>query len=271
MTKLGLNLKQAVPFAIALGIWFCPVPAGLTAPAWHLFAVFAAAIASVLIGAFPLLTASMLAVGAIVLTGTITPAQAYSGFANSSVLLVVVAFIVAQAVVKSGLGRRISLFMVSRFGGSSLGLAYSIVLTDAAIAPAFPSNTARGGVLFPIVLSVVDGGGLQARGPRRTPAGRLPHVLRDGEPRGLFGALDDGHLLQPDRRADRAESRTRDQLRQMVPRLRGAIAHRDRAPAPHRGEDLPAPAWARHPRPPQPRAGNSPAWGACRATSGSRP
>ena len=154
-----------MPFAIALGIWFCPVPAGLTAPAWHLFAVFAAAIASVLIGAFPLLTASMLAVGAIVLTGTITPAQAYSGFANSSVLLVVIAFIVAQAVVKSGLGRRISLFMVSRFGGSSLGLAYSIVLTDAAIAPAFPSNTARGGVLFPIVLSVVKGAGSKPEDP----------------------------------------------------------------------------------------------------------
>ena len=166
MTKLGLNLKQAVPFVIAFGIWFCPVPAGLTAPAWHLFAVFAAAIGSVLIGAFPLLTASMLAVGAIVLTGTITPAQAYSGFANSSVLLVVVAFIVAQAVVKSGLGRRISLFMVSRFGGSSLGLAYSIVLTDAAIAPAFPSNTARGGVLFPIVLSVVTGAGSKPEEPK---------------------------------------------------------------------------------------------------------
>jgi DASS family divalent anion:Na+ symporter len=165
MTKLRLNFKQAVPFVIAIGIWFCPVPAGLTAPAWHLFAVFAAAIASVLIGAFPLLTASVLAVGAIVLTGTITPAQAYSGFANSSVLLVVVAFIVAQAVVKSGLGRRISLFMVSRFGGSSLGLAYSIVLTDAAIAPAFPSNTARGGVLFPIVLSVVTGAGSKPEEP----------------------------------------------------------------------------------------------------------
>ncbi len=155
----ALRLKRATPFAIALVIWFLPVPAGLTAPAWHLFAVFAAAIASVLLGAFPLLTASMLAVGAIVLTKTITPEQAYSGFANSSVLLVVVAFIVAQAVVKSGLGRRISLFMVSLFGGSSLGLAYSIVLTDAAIAPAFPSNTARGGVLYPIVLSVAKGAG----------------------------------------------------------------------------------------------------------------
>jgi divalent anion:Na+ symporter, DASS family len=165
MTKLRLTPKQAVPFAIALGIWFCPIPAGLTAPAWHLFAVFAAAIGSVLIGAFPLLTASMLAVGAIVLTGTITPEQAYAGFANSSVLLVVIAFIVAQAVVKSGLGRRVSLFMVSRFGGSSLGLAYSIVLTDAAIAPAFPSNTARGGVLFPIVLSVARGAGSKPEEP----------------------------------------------------------------------------------------------------------
>lgn len=159
MTPQPLMLRRAILIAIALGIWFSPVPAGLTAPAWHLFAVFAAAIGSVLIGAFSLLMAAMIAAGAIVLTGTLTPVQAFSGFANSSVLLVVVAFIVAQAVVKSGLGRRISLFMVSRFGGSSLGLAYSIVLTDAAMGPAFPSNTARGGVLFPIVLSVARGAG----------------------------------------------------------------------------------------------------------------
>ncbi len=107
----------------------------------------------------------MIAVAAVVLTGTVTAAKAFSGFANPSVLLVVIAFLVAQAVVKSGLGRRISLFMVSRFGSSSMGLAYSIVLTDAAIAPAFPSNTARGGVLFPIVLSVAQGSGSRPDDP----------------------------------------------------------------------------------------------------------
>ena len=154
-----LLAKRAVPFAIAIGIWFTPVPAGLTAQSWHLFALFVAAISSVLVGAFPLLTASLIAVATVVLTGTIDAGKAFSGFANASVLLVVIAFIVAQAVVKSGLGRRISLFMVSLFGGSSTGLAYSIVLTDAVIAPAFPSNTARGGVLFPIVLSVAQGTG----------------------------------------------------------------------------------------------------------------
>jgi DASS family divalent anion:Na+ symporter len=161
----SLLIRRTLPFAVALGIWFAPVPAGLTAPAWHLFAVFASAIVAVLDGGFPLLTSTMLAVAAVVLTGTITPAQAFSGFANASVLLVVVAFLVAQAVVKCGLGRRISLFMVSWFGGSSLGLAYSIVLTDALIAPAFPSNTARGGVLFPIVLSVAEGSGSKPDDP----------------------------------------------------------------------------------------------------------
>src|SRR5262249_17923726 len=108
-----VRLKQAFPFVLAIGIWFAPVPAGLTAPAWPLFAVFVAAIASVLVGAFSLLTATMLAVGAVVFTGTLSPTKAFGGFANASVLLVVVAFLVAKAVVKSGLGRRISLFIVS--------------------------------------------------------------------------------------------------------------------------------------------------------------
>jgi DASS family divalent anion:Na+ symporter len=154
---LGLLVKRAFPFALAIGIWYTPVPHGLTAPAWHLFAVFVAAIAAVLMGAFPLLTSTILAVAVVVLTGTISPAKAFGGFANASVILVVIAFLVTQAVVKSGLGRRISLFMVSRFGRSSVGLAYSIVLTDAVIAPGFPSNTARGSVLYPIVLSVAQG------------------------------------------------------------------------------------------------------------------
>jgi len=157
--NIRLMIKRAVPFALALSIWLAPVPAGLSPQAWHLFAVFVSAIAAVLVGVYSLLTSTTLAVAAVVLTNTITPAEAFGGFANTSVLLVVIAFLVAQAVVKSGLGRRISLFMVSRFGRSSLGLAYSIVVTDAVIAPAFPSNTARGGVLFPIVLSVAEGSG----------------------------------------------------------------------------------------------------------------
>jgi DASS family divalent anion:Na+ symporter len=159
MTSFRRQLMRAIPLALALGIWFWPIPAGLTREAWHLFAIFAAAIVAVILNSFPLLTASLLAVSAAVLTRTVDPAKAFAGFANQSVLLVVVAFLVANAVVKSGLGRRISLFVVSAFGRSTLGLGYSIFVTDAMIAPAFPSNTARGGVLYPIILSLARSSG----------------------------------------------------------------------------------------------------------------
>jgi divalent anion:Na+ symporter, DASS family len=159
MTEFRRQLMRALPFVLALGIWFWPIPAGLTKESWHLFAIFAAAIVAVILNSFPLLTASLLAVAAAVLTRTVDPAKAFAGFANQSVLLVVVAFLVANAVVKSGLGRRISLLVVSAFGRSTLGLGYSIFVTDAMIAPAFPSNTARGGVLYPIILSLSQNSG----------------------------------------------------------------------------------------------------------------
>ena len=101
----------------------------------------------------------MMAVAAAVLTRAVTPEKAFAGFANSSVLLVVIAFLVAYGVVKCGLGQRLSLMVVSVFGRSTLGLGYSIFVTDAVIAPAFPSNTARGGVLFPIVLALAQNAG----------------------------------------------------------------------------------------------------------------
>ena len=146
---------------VALGVllWTWPVPEGLTAPAWHLFAIFAATIVSVIVGAFPILTASVLGVAVAVLTGVLPPARAYAGFANATILLIVVAFLLARAVVKCGLGQRLGYLVVALFGRSTLGLGYSVFLLDAVIAPAFPSNTARGGVLYPVAFSLAQGGG----------------------------------------------------------------------------------------------------------------
>jgi DASS family divalent anion:Na+ symporter len=153
------HLARAATLALACAIWFTPVPDGLTVPAWHLFALFATAIFSVLVGALPILTASILAVATAVLTGTLAPERAYSGFANGTILLIVVAFLVARAVVTCGLGERAGHWAVRLFGRSTLGLSYSIFFVDAVIAPAFPSNTARSGVLYPLALSVAEAAG----------------------------------------------------------------------------------------------------------------
>jgi DASS family divalent anion:Na+ symporter len=152
-------LARLATLAIAAGIWFAPHPAEVTTQAWHLFAIFASAILSVVISAFPILTASVLAVAAAVLTGTLAPVDAYSGFGNPTIVLIVVAFLVARAVVKCGLGQRLGYCAISLFGRSTLGLSYSIFVVDGLIAPAFPSNTARSGVLYPLAFSVAQAAG----------------------------------------------------------------------------------------------------------------
>jgi DASS family divalent anion:Na+ symporter len=147
-------IARAATLALALAIWFSPAPEGLKIQAWRLFGLFVATIFAVIVGALPILTASVFAVATAVLTGTLAPADAYSGFANGTILLIVVAFLVATAVVKCGLGQRLGHLVVSVFGRSTLGLSDSIFVVDGVIAPAFPSNTARGGVLYPLTLSL---------------------------------------------------------------------------------------------------------------------
>jgi len=153
--------------ALTLGLWFAPVPDGLTTPAWHLFAIFIVTIVAVVIDVVPILTASVAAVAVAVLTGTLAAEKAYSGFANGTILLIVVAFLVARAVVKCGLGERIGYAVVSLFGRSTLGLSYSVFLIDGVIAPAFPSNTARAGVLYPLVFSLAERAGATPGDPTR--------------------------------------------------------------------------------------------------------
>jgi divalent anion:Na+ symporter, DASS family len=160
-------VARIATMGLVAALWWSAPPAELTVQTWRLFALFAAAIFSVVVGALPILTASVFAIAAAVLTGLLRPDDAYAGFANGTILLIVVAFLVASAVVKCGLGARGGHWMVSRFGRSTLGLSYSIFLLDAVIAPAFPSNTARSGVLYPLALSVAEAAGASPDRPDR--------------------------------------------------------------------------------------------------------
>ena len=162
------HLLQAFVFFIGIFIWFSPVPDGLNLQAWHLFAIFISAIIAVILNAMPILASSILAASIAVLTGTMEAKQAYSGFSEGFILLIIVAFLIARGVIKSGLGKRIAFLIIKRFGKSSLGLAYSVIAADMFISPAFPSNTARSGVLFPIVNALAsDSGSKVADGTRK--------------------------------------------------------------------------------------------------------
>ena len=160
-------IARGAILVLLVGLWLVPAPEGLTPQAWRLFAIFASTIAAVVVNALPILTASVLAVAIAVLTSTLPASDAYSGFANGTILLIVIAFLVARAVITSGLGKRIGFAVVSVFGRSTLGLAYSLFVVDAVIAPAFPSNTARSGVLYPLAFSLAEAAGAKPTDPSR--------------------------------------------------------------------------------------------------------
>jgi len=161
-----IHMLQIALILLGVFIWFLPVPHGLEAyiydqhttdlpftpqMTWHLFAVFITAIFAVIFKAMPIVTSAILGVSIAVLTGTLTPKQAFSGFSEDWILLIIVAFLIARGVIKSGLGKRIAFLIIKKFGKTSMGLSYSVIAADMFMAPAFPSNTARSGVLFPIV------------------------------------------------------------------------------------------------------------------------
>ena len=162
------TLSRVGVLAFACTLWFLTPPDGVSLQAWHLFAVFISAIFAIVVGAAEILPASILALVAVVLTDTLDPRTAYQGFGSGFILLIVVAFLIGRGVVRSGLSTRIAYLLVRAFGRSTLGLGYSLVAADALIAPAFPSNTARSSVLYPIVLSLaVEGNSRTDDGSRR--------------------------------------------------------------------------------------------------------
>lgn len=158
--RLGRLLFVA---ACATALAFTPPPSGVPPEAWRLFAVFIAAIAAVVVHAADLFTASLLALAAAVLTRTVTPKEMYAGFSEDFILLIVVAFLISRSVIRSGLGARMALHLIKRLGRSALGVAYSMAIVDLIIAPAFPSNTARSGVLYPITTALCHGFGADPR------------------------------------------------------------------------------------------------------------
>lgn len=147
--------KWAITFAIGLIIWFIPVPAGLKPPAWKLFAIFVATIAGFILQPMPIGGVALTAIGLTGLLGILKPAEILVGFGNTTMWLIVSAFLFAKGFIVTGLGRRIAYTVMASIGDSSLKLAYAITLSDLIVSPATPSNTARGGgIIFPIVLSL---------------------------------------------------------------------------------------------------------------------
>ena len=125
-----INYKKFIlPVVVGIILWLItPIrPEGLSADAWHMFAIFVATIIGCITQPLPIGAVAMIGFTLTVLTGTVDIDPAVKGFGNSSIWLIAMAFFISRGFVKTGLGRRIALQFVKLFGKKTLGLGYSLV------------------------------------------------------------------------------------------------------------------------------------------------
>ena len=175
-------LPAAIAVAIALLIWFViPVPEGVTPNAWHLLALFVGTIAAIIGKAMPIGALSMIAVALVAVTGVTNDkpsgaiADALSSFSNSLIWLIGVSIMISRGLIKTGLGARIGYLFIAVWGKKTIGIAYSLALSELILAPVTPSNTARGGgIIHPIMRAIA---GSYDSDPEKGTQGRIGRYL----------------------------------------------------------------------------------------------
>jgi DASS family divalent anion:Na+ symporter len=145
-------------FVIGSLFWLIEPPVGLQPQSLHLLGIFIFTILGIILKPLPMGAMSILGIALVLITNTLPFEQAFSGFANQTVWLIVCAFFISRGFIKTGLGERVAYYLMGKMGKTSLGMGYGMAITDLILAPAIPSVTARtGGIIFPIVTALSRG------------------------------------------------------------------------------------------------------------------
>ncbi|MBI5789382.1 MAG: DASS family sodium-coupled anion symporter [Candidatus Schekmanbacteria bacterium] len=154
-----LDNSRFVIIALTLVIFFwvlsLPGPAGLSPEGLKSIAIFALCLIFWVTNVIPLMITSLLAIILFPMMGILDANLAYSLFGNKAVFFILGAFILASAIIRSGLSSRITLWVLQAFGQSPKKLLLGIQVL-AAFLSFWMSEHAVVAMLFPIVLEIAE-------------------------------------------------------------------------------------------------------------------
>ena len=173
------NWGLLAAIAVLLVILLLPTPAGLPVAGHRMLAILAfaviiwmteaidyavSAIVIAVLMAFLLGLAPSVANPNVLLGTSGALTLAFSGFANTALVLVASALFLAAAMTVTGLDRRIALTILSRVGTETRHVVIGTILVGFVIALMVPSTTARVACLVPITLGIIAAFGVNKRG-----------------------------------------------------------------------------------------------------------
>lgn len=154
LEKLRKDYGLLLAIILAGVVWFIGAPHGLTVQGHKALVLFTFVFVLYLTESIPLPIASLAVVPLAVLGGVVKANVALASFASTSVYLMVGAFILANAMTKSGLADRLTYVIMSIIGTSTRAISLGIVLVNIVMAFLVPSSLARTAILIPVCMGI---------------------------------------------------------------------------------------------------------------------
>ncbi|HEY6023173.1 MAG TPA: SLC13 family permease [Pseudolabrys sp.] len=159
--RVGIAIGAAI-IIFALG-WVVSPPRGLNLTAWHSLVVLLAILPALVLDAILEGALGLLLICAWVLTGSASAADALSGFATPSWVLVVSVLIIGAAIAQTGVLYRLSLETIAHMRGGFAGEALALACAGQLLGPAVPNATSRIIIIAPMLRELVEALGYSPR------------------------------------------------------------------------------------------------------------
>jgi di/tricarboxylate transporter len=115
--------------------------------------ILAAAVVFLITEWIPMEVTALLSLGAVALTGLVTPNQALAGFSNPAVVTVWAVFILSGGLTRTGVANVIGKFVL-RLAGTGETMMIIVIMTTAGVMSAIMNNVAVAALMLPVVMDI---------------------------------------------------------------------------------------------------------------------
>jgi di/tricarboxylate transporter len=125
----------------------------MTPEIWVVLSILVVAVIFLVTEWIPMEVTALLSLGAVTLTGLVTPTQALAGFSNPAVVTVWAVFILSGGLTRTGVANAIGHF-VMRLAGSSESRTIVVIMVSAGVMSAIMNNVAVAALMLPVVMDI---------------------------------------------------------------------------------------------------------------------
>ena len=146
----------AVALLVFAAIFTMPTPVALTLQGKSALAIFGMVFVLWVSQAIPTYASALLAIVMLSITGGWTQKEALAVFGQDVIWLMLAAFVITSGMEKSGVAKRLALFIVSKFGTTAKKALIALGVVNLILSFIVPSTTARAAMLLPICMMILQ-------------------------------------------------------------------------------------------------------------------